>query len=357
VAFSRNLVSKSMKNKYIILILTLFTNLNMWSQKVDNITFDAVNEDSLRITYDLELHLQVKDFQVSIFYSNDNGEHWSKIPEIRCTGDIGTKVLAGKDKRILWRIIDSVDNLKGNVGFKIVAAYKIDPLLSLEMVTVEGGSFLMGNDAAYPDEKPIHSVRLNRFQIGKFEVTQLQWRLVMGEDPSELHHTGCDNCPVERVNWELIQIFLQKLNEKTNKNYRLPTEAEWEYAARGGAHPKKRIYSGNDTLSKVAWFFDNYKTNLATDAFNASHPVGQKLPNELGIYDMSGNVWEWCNDLYGNYVGSAVDNPIGATTGTKRVYRGGSWSNESIFCRTTHRAFAEPVFRSGNLGFRLAISF
>ncbi len=218
--------------------------------------------------------------------------------------------------------------------------------LNLEMVFVEGGTFQMGSNDGESDEKPVHSVTLSDFLIGKTEVTQKQWRVVMGNDPSRF--SNCDNCPVEQVSWNDIQDFIQKLNQKTGKNYRLPTEAEWEYAASGGNKSKGYTYSGSNSSGEVAWYTDNSDSK--------THPAGQKQPNELGLFDMSGNVWEWCSDWYGSdyYQSSPSSNPKGASTGSDRVYRGGGWGGDAQLCRSARRGGTYPGYRGSSLGFRLA---
>ncbi|MBQ2703065.1 MAG: formylglycine-generating enzyme family protein [Alistipes sp.] len=224
-----------------------------------------------------------------------------------------------------------------------------DALPQIEMVFVKGGTFMMGatpeqgRDAAY-DEKPAHSVTVSDFYIGKYEVTQAQWEAVMGENPS--HYKG-ENRPVESVNWNDIQEFIEKLNAKTGKKYRLPTEAEWEYAARGGDQSKGYKYSGSNNIDEVAW----YDTNSAS----RTHIVGQKQPNELGLYDMSGNVWESCSDWYWSkyYKNALSDNPTGPATGSGRVLRGGGYSNYASSCRVSTRFFSGPSDRFLSCGFRL----
>ena len=214
-----------------------------------------------------------------------------------------------------------------------------------QMVFVQGGSFMMGsNDGGY-NEEPVHQVTLSDFYIGKFQVTQFQWKAIMGGNPS--HFKG-DDLPVEQVSWNDVQEFIKKLNEKTGKKYRLPTEAEWEYAARGGRNTRGYKYAGSDNFDEVAWHFYNsgYKT----------HPVGQKEPNELGLYDMSGNVWEWCQDWYelGYYKNSPKNNPTGPVTGSNRVdRRGGSWADNADYCRVSYRGYYTPDVRRVHLGFRL----
>ncbi len=220
----------------------------------------------------------------------------------------------------------------------------------IEMVYVKGGTFTMGATSeqggdANSDEKPTHSVTLSDYYIGKYEVTQAQWRAVMGSNPSRFKG---DNLPVERVSWNDIQKFIEKLNEKSGKKFRLPTEAEWEYAARGGNQSKGYKYSGSDTLDDVAWYDD--KLNEKT------HPVGVKRPNELGLYDMSGNVWEWCSDRYGSYSSSSQTNPTGPSSGSGRVLRGGSWCNFARGCRVSLRNYYNPDYRNSSLGFRLVCS-
>ena len=225
----------------------------------------------------------------------------------------------------------------------VAAAKQLEP----DMVNVKGGTFKMGSNES-DSEKPVHDVTLKDFKIGKYEITQWQWREVMGSDPSELRFKGCDDCPVENVSWDDIQEFLKKLNAKTGKKYRLPTEAEWEYAARGGANTQGFSYSGGGDLKSVAWYDDN--------SGNKTHPIGQKQANELGIYDMSGNVWEWCNDWYDTYSSAAISNPKGAATGSYRVYRGGSWLHGAYGCRPTYRYLDPPTDRNGYLGFRVCSS-
>jgi formylglycine-generating enzyme required for sulfatase activity len=219
-----------------------------------------------------------------------------------------------------------------------------------DMVLVEGGEFRMGWNNGGADEKPVHTVLLDDFYIGKYEVTQHEWKLVMGSDSISCYIAGCDSCPVERVSWFNVQQFISKLNAQTNLDYRLPTEAEWEYAARGGIHSRSFKYSGSNEDNRVAW---NVGTSNST-----SHAVGKKKPNELGLYDMSGNVFEWCSDWYssGWYAESAVNNPTGPPEGLYRVIRGGSWYYDSSGLRVTDRDSANPLYRYGYIGFRLCRS-
>ena len=218
------------------------------------------------------------------------------------------------------------------------------------MVYVSGGTFTMGatseqGSEAYDDEKPTHSVTLSSFYLCKYEVTQALWRAVMGNNPSRFKG---NNLPVEQVSWNDCQTFISRLNNLTGKNFRLPTEAEWEYAARGGNRSRGYKYSGSNALSDVAWYEDN--------SGDKTHPVGSKSPNELGLYDMSGNVWEWCSDWYGTYSSSSQTNPTGASRGSNRVRRGGGWGNDASYCRSSFRIYDAPDDRYYFLGLRLALS-
>ena len=217
----------------------------------------------------------------------------------------------------------------------------------LEMISVEGGSFSMGCQKCSADASPVHLVTLAAFSIGKYEVTQKQWMAVMGKNPAA--HKDCDNCPVENVSYDDVQLFLKKLNEmQPGKNYRLPTEAEWEYAASGGKTRHGYRYSGSNNLADVAYFRDN--------SDNTSHPVGEKTPNELGIYDMSGNVREWVSDWYdaSYYQQSPSIDPRGPKDGEFIVFRGGSWSDGPNNCLTAARFNEFSGERSSFTGFRIA---
>ncbi|MEI6456252.1 MAG: SUMF1/EgtB/PvdO family nonheme iron enzyme [bacterium] len=219
-----------------------------------------------------------------------------------------------------------------------------------EMIFVQGGKFHMGSILGGEDEKPVHEVDLPDFYIGKFEITQAEWRMVMDQDTSKRFFEGCDSCPVERVSWYNVQEFIKKLNERTNMNYRLPTEAEWEYAARGGSRSKGYKYSGSNSDVSVAWKVGN--------SGNSTHQVGRKRANELGIYDMTGNIFEWCSDWYSPtwYQVCPRHNPAGPADGVSRVIRGGSWYYDYAGLRTTDRESANPNYRYGYIGFRLCRS-
>ena len=229
----------------------------------------------------------------------------------------------------------------------VVVMQPIEP----EMVWVEGGTFTMGctdeqGEDCFYIEIPNHQVTLSGFYIGKYEVTNKEWTAVMGNTPSLF--TG-DNLPVHNIFWNGVQEYINRLNTYTGKNYRLPTEAEWEYAARGGNKSDGYKYSGSNFAASVAWYSEGV---MLTSPQN----VGKKSPNELGIYDMSGNVWEWCSDWYDSYTSDPLTNPTGPPTGIKRNLRGGSWTNVTWFCRVSNRTSWEPQYVVPNGGFRLVLS-
>jgi formylglycine-generating enzyme required for sulfatase activity len=229
------------------------------------------------------------------------------------------------------------------------------------MVFVKGGNFDMGElfsfDSPRVDEEPVHEVYVDDFYIGKYEVTQGLWEEVMGNNPSYFKDYG-NIYPVESVSWIDVQEFLKKLNQKTELNYRLPTEAEWEYAARGGGEGFS--YSGTNSKTKLgsyAWYdVSSRLTPINANACGETHSVGQKKPNGLGLYDMSGNVWEWCSDWYdAKYYGkSPKNNPQGPPGGSLRICRGGSWDLTAMYLLNIRRGSKRPNSVSHDLGFRLA---
>jgi len=275
--------------------------------------------------------------------------------------------------------------------------------VSFNMIRVQGGTFTMGctpeqgNDC-YGNEKPAHTVTLSTYYIGETEVTQELWKAVMGSNPSEFapKETKAARCsydafvadiqrlnakkpgsmrvptrqewdaamvttsgslkrPVEQVSWEDCQTFIRKLNELTGKKFRLPTEAEWEFAARGGTKSAGYKYSGSNDINAVAWYDVNAYDKGKSSPDYGTHVVKTKKPNELGIYDMSGNVLEWCSDWYGDYTSATQTNPQGAPSGSYRVIRGGGWGDGAGGCRSSHRGRFTPAFRHIILGLRLVL--
>ncbi len=327
------------------LLLSVFTAVCSFGQMVSNV--DAYQEGkNIIITYDTDKAGSVG----GVFCSTDGGRTWSK-PLKQVTGDVNKQVPAGSH-RIVWDVLAEREKLAGaNICFKVEVnsgKFTVNGV-SFEMVRVEGGTFRMGATSEQKDEasyveKPVHSVTLSSYYIGKTEVTQALWQAVMGSNPSGFK--GAD-LPVECVSWDDCQEFIQKLNSLTGRNFRLPTEAEWEFACRGGNNSRGYKYSGSNDIDNVAWFDGN--------SGDQTHPVGTKAPNELGIYDMSGNVWEWCSDWYANYTSYSQTDPKGPLSGSDRVCRGGSWRYNAGRCRSSYRYFSYPARRDGFLGLRLAL--
>ncbi len=255
-------------------------------------------------------------------------------------------------------------NANGGVSYNSSSNEIAFPGGNYKMVCVEGGTFDMGcndSESSYGDS-PVHSVTVGDYYIGETEVTQALWKAVMGDNPSSF--VG-DDLPVECVSWEDCQLFISNLNSMTGKNFRMPTEAEWEFAARGGNKSKHTKYSGSDNIDDVEWYWrnsgDKYLNGTDWDVETVNnnnckmHPVATKQPNELGIYDMGGNVCEWCSDWYGVYLNSSQTNPTGPSEGSCRVFRGGCWSDDANRCCVSIRNNVTPDLRSSNIGFRLAL--
>ncbi len=342
-----------MKNiRYLlILLICLILPLTSEAQTVSNAAFEQVN-DKVKITYQLD-----RSSAIRVYMSEDGGRTF-KGPLINVTGDVGSNVTPGS-KIIWWNPLSEYEQIVGsNICFKVTAGaenrkFRVDGVL-FTMVYVEGGAFTMGatteqTTEADSDERPTHKVTLSDYYIGETEVTQALWSAVIGTNPS--YFTGNNN-PVEKVSYTDCIEFINKLNElfsgKLNgMKFALPTEAQWEYAARGGNKSRGYKYSGSSFIGDVAWYVNN--------SGDKTHPVAQKKPNELGLYDMTGNVWEWCRDWYGSYSSSPQTNPIGPTNGSRRVDRGGSWYNDARDCRVSNRYYYNPSNRVHDLGFRLAL--
>ena len=322
--------------------MILFYGLGVFAQQVGNIRVTQEGDNAV-ITYDLTGGRQGQTYDVAVICSDNGGQSFT-IKPVTVSGDL-KNVSPGTNKRVVWQVLNDLEQLVGdNFVFKVDATAK-NHFGDIEMVFVPGGTFQMGSENGDSDETPVHSVTVSDFYIGKYEVTQAQWQAVMGRNPSYFKGS---NHPVEKVSWNDVQEFIKKLNQQTGKNFRLPTEAEWEYAARGGNKSRGYKYSGSNTIGEVAWYGDN--------SGKTTHPVGQKQGNELGIYDMSGNVWEWCADWYGKYNSSPASNPRGPSSGTDRVGRGGSWLSNASFCRVAYRDDDGPGGSSLSMGFRLAHS-
>jgi formylglycine-generating enzyme required for sulfatase activity len=315
-----------MKIKYVLLATSL-TLSSIEGQTYKNV---RARQDGLSITvqYDMEGKLFRAD-QVSLTYSLDNGNSYSVINNAE--GDIGANVLPGKNNEINWLLIDKDFIIGKIINFRLVTVPE-------GMVYVDGGQFTrMGIDDK-KKEKTEHSITLGSFLMDETEVTQREYRHVMGKYASD--YTGCMECPVENVSWFDAVAYARKVGK------RLPTEAEWEYAAKGGMEAKSgQSYSGSNKIDDVAWYLANTESK---------QPVGKKKPNSIGLYDMSGNVWEWCADWYHNDYFQIADanNPQGPEYGTEKVVRGGSWFSNDVFCNVSRRYKLKPDYRDTNFGFR-----
>lgn len=333
--------------KRILFLSLLFTCLTLSAQTVTGIDANQVGK-TIEITYHLD-----RTADISVDYSTDGGRTYTTLRHV--SGDVGMSVTPGH-KTITWDVLSEVDKFVGdNICFRVNATsgkmlITLPIGQSFTMIYVEGGSFVMGStsdtDTDFYNARPAHRVTVDSYYIGETEVTQELWSAVMGRNPS--YYKGSQR-PVENVSWHDCQDFIRKLNQITGKNFRLPTEAEWEYAARGGKKSKSYKYSGRNTINNVAWYADN--SGLQT------HNVKTKLPNELGIYDMSGNVWEWCQDRYGSgyYANSPQANPTGPSSGSLRVRRGGSWLINAQYCRVAIRDYGSPSGCHSGIGFRLIL--
>ena len=338
----------------IFILGLIFLTASLYAQKVTNAAFQQSGK-KVEITYSLD-----KQADISVYVSTDGGKTFgSALTAV--TGDVGKQVAAGTNKRIVWSPLEERERLvSDNVVFKIVPSggekmtFTVAGV-SFTMIKVEGGTFTMGctseqGSDCYDDEKPSHSVTLSDYYIGQTEVTQGLWKAVMGTNPSNFK--SGDNYPVETVSWNDCQDFIKKLNSLLSsqlggKRFALPTEAQWEYAARGGKKSRGYKYSGSNTLSSVAWYNDN--------SSSSTHAVATKSANELGLYDMSGNVYEWCQDWYGSYSSSSQTNPSNSSSGSFRVFRGGSWNFHARRCRVSRRFYYAPTFCFYYFGLRLVL--
>lgn len=270
----------------------------------------------------------------------------------------GDGIISSVDITIIYNIL--LGNDTPDTGE--ITEYTVNGV-TFKMVTVQGGTFSMGGTAEQGDdvfnsERPVHQVTLSSFAIGQTEVTQELWQAVMGTNPSAFNSTyyGIDlQRPVERVTWNDCQQFIAALNQLTGKTFRLLTEAEWEYAARGGNKSQGYKYSGSNDINEVALYWGNIQSHSVGTAGYGTQAVATRLPNELGIYDMSGNVLEWCSDWYGDYSGEAQTNPTGPESGYRRVLRGGSFARDADVCRVSCRDGWSPTGLFSDVGLRLAM--
>ena len=337
--------------KIIYLLLTLLLPLSAFAQTASNVIATQLG-NTIEVTYDLD-----QPAQVTLLLSLNGGATYSPTPKA-LTGDVGMNIQPGH-KKIVWNLFSDDHNWEiERARFKVVALNMNKEFtlgrISFTMIYVEGGTFTMGATSEQgrgtdKDEKPAHQVTLSDYYIGQTEVTQDLWEEIMGDVPLKKYNGS--KYPVSMVSWEDCQKFIDKLNrafasQLGGKHFALPTEAQWEYAARGGQKTKGYKYSGSNTVGSVAWYKDN------NDQITQ---VGIKAANELGIYDMSGNVLEWCQDWYGSYSSSPQTNPTGVASGSDRVMRGGSWVNDAKACRVSFRNYEAPESHYSNIGLRLVI--
>lgn len=274
----------------------------------------------------------------------------SRLESAMATGDkFGAEdILAELEKLIPsdLRMAGLRDRVSALPGLDKSVSIDLGGGVRIELVLVRPGSFTMGSESGGSDEKPVHQVTLTQpFYLGKFEVTQEQWESVMGNNPSEFKGS---KLPVENVSWKDCQKFLAKLGEKSGRKFALPTEAQWEYACRAGSTTRFSFGDADSGLPEYAWYESNSEAK--------THPVGGKKANPWGLYDMHGNVWEWCADAHGKYPGEAVANPVDSASGPHRVNRGGAWYNQAEVCRSADRRGYFPGLRGGILGLRLALN-
>ncbi|MDR0895222.1 MAG: SUMF1/EgtB/PvdO family nonheme iron enzyme [Prevotellaceae bacterium] len=305
-----------------------------WSKQVKNCITQAMQPRKVDRPQSIERFIALLDGKVVVM-----NEETKVLPKEE------TKILVNEETRIFVN--------------EETKAYHEPPRLPFEpkMVFVQGGTFTMGSskwELKRGSDEVQHQVTLSSFYIGKYEVTQGQWKAVMGDNPS--YFKKGDDYPVEYVSWNDIQTFLQKLNAATGKRYRLPTEAEWEYACRAGSTTP--FNTGNNLTTSQANYDGNYPYNGNAEGtyLERTQPVGSYSPNAWGLYDMHGNVWEWCSDWYGSYSTSAQTNPTGPSSGSFRVLRGGSWLNDAEYCRSANRSAVDPGDRNYIIGFRVVAS-
>ena len=314
-----------MKKVLALVVLSLCTTATAQTYKNVRAKQDGL---SIMVQYDMAGELFRGD-GVALTYSLDNGRTYSAIHDAE--GDLGANVLPGKSNEINWLLIDKDFIIGKIIKFRLVT-------LPEGMIYVDSGEFTRTSNTEKKTEQSEHAVQLGSFLMDKTEVTQREYRHVMGKYASD--YTGCMECPVENVSWFDATAYARKVGK------RLPTEAEWEYAAQGGAYARtSQLYSGSNDIEDVAWFLANTESK---------QPVGKKQPNALGLYDMSGNVWEWCADWYHDdyFQIAGKSDPKGPEYGTEKVVRGGSWFSNDVFCTVNRRYKLKPDYRDTNFGFR-----
>jgi formylglycine-generating enzyme len=339
------------KNRYLMIVwlLSILLALSVFAAELKN---ERARQEGNRLVISYDLEGKEKEAEVNLTITVDGKTY--KSSELHIEGDVD-KQKTGQGKKITWNILrDFPRGLRGEAQWELTTTGDTfrDSLTGMEFIFVKGGCYQMGDTFGDgdSDEKPVHEGCVSDFYMGKYEVTQGQWRQVMRKNPASKTNCG-DNCPVEEVTWNDVQEFIEKLNRNSGKRYHLPTEAQWEYAARSAGKKEKWSGTSNESeLGNYAWY--------SVNAGNRTHPVGQKQPNGLGLYDMNGNVWEWCSDWYGEkYYGETPrDNPGGPSSGSYRVMRGGAWGYDQRFLRASSRFRSDPDDHTSSKGFRVALS-
>ena len=336
------------------IVWSLFIVLICLSAYAAEVTNVIVAQEGNRVAFTFDLTGEPNE-ETDIHMAVTIGDKTYTADQLHLQGDL-KQVKTGKWKKIYWNFLqDFPRGYDGEFRWRVAAEggkESKDPTTGMEFVFVKGGCFDMGDTFGdgSNDEKPVHNVCISDFYIGKYEVTQGQWKAIMGNNPS--HFSSCgDVCPAESVSWNDVQKFIYKLRSRTGKSFRLPTEAEWEYAARSGGKKEKYAGTSSDSdLGSYAWYVSN--------SGSKTHPGGQKKPNSLGLYDMTGNAWEWVSDWYVEkyYKSSPRKNPQGPSTGSERVLRGGDWLFNPTNIRASIRFSGSPSDRINADGFRVASS-
>lgn len=337
---------------YLVIPEWVATVLNVYGQTIDNVRFHQTDEDKVIVTYDISGG-EGRTFEVTLTLSDDGGSNFLIVPR-SVSGDVGPNVKGGRGKQIVWDVLADIRRLEGtNYVFKVSAKSQGGATISgIEYVLIRGGTFEMGDafGDGEADERPLHSVTLSDYYLGKTEVTVAQYRAFCsstGRSMPDAPSWGWqDSHPVVNVSWNDAVAFC------SYARCRLPTEAEWEFAAReGGQRIKWSGTSDENRLAEYAWWSSNSDGH--------SQPVASKRSNALGLYDMSGNVWEWCSDWYGNdyYRSGPAVNPQGPSSGRTHVLRGGSWGdNVTRYLRCSSRVNVDPEVRVNYVGFRVCRS-
>lgn len=318
------------------------------SIQVKNISTNQDGSDIL-VNYDLVGTADNDLFTISLLVSTDGGQNFS-TPLKKVTGNVGFLQKGGIGKQIRWNVLEEVSQLvSDNVIFKIKT--EVVPDFARDLVFVEGGEFIMGNDSATEDEKPAHKVLIDNFYISKYEVSVKEYKQFCSETGKMMPQKEIEwieDHPMTFVSWDDASEFCGWISKKTGKTFRLPTEAEWEFSAKGASAINNTKFSGSNNINDVGWSKEN-------SAGVTHSKKGSLNPNELGLFDMSGNVWEWCGDWYSKsyYMQSATRNPKGPRAGSVKIARGGSWYHPAV--PITYRFYMTPTAKSNYVGFRLVM--